>query len=374
MRRTLAALMFSSLVCDSLGAQARWTVDAKPMIDMKGADETGTLIFGGVTWATRLRNGTIVVADGTGPALHFISAQGRLIKSTGKSGQGPGDFRTVSWVGQCGEGGIHAWDFPQRRMSLFDEAGSFKSVFAFAGAEVQTSTTCTESGTLLTLARSRVLPPSAPPDPDAGYGLRQVAATPTIVSSKGDTLAKLPETVIVEVIASQGGGGPRPLGTTLLYAFSRDRLWLGMPDSALVVAYSLDGKRVGAIPVRQPPRPVAKPNYDKAVEYYLTIVPPAARTRFKSIMMQVPPPVVMPPFTGLYADPDGLIWVNLSAPGDPDTQLRAFAADGRVVASVTIPMWLNIYEIGRDYVLGARTDTDDEPHLIVFRLNRSGRP
>jgi hypothetical protein len=371
--RVRTFVFLAALALNSLGAQARWTVDAKPLLDMKGVDEGGTLTFASVTWATRLSNGTVVVADATGPALHFVDTQGRVRKSAGKSGQGPGDFRTVTWVGKCGGGGIFAWDFPQRRMSLFDEGGTYQSSFTFAGGQVQTTTSCNDAGALLSLGGGRRLSTGSGGDATARYSIAEFTAFPTLVSSKGDTLLKLAELVIGEIVASQGGGGLRPLGPTLHYALGRDRLWLGMSDSTVVTAYAFDGKRIGAIEVRRPPRPVSPANYLRAVDYYLGIVPAQSRSRFKSLFMEVPPPGSMPTFTGLFVDPDGLIWVNLSAPGDADTQLRAFAADGRVLANLTLPVSVNVFEIGREYVLGSRIDADDEPHLVVYRLNRSGR-
>jgi hypothetical protein len=220
----------------------------------------------------------------------------------------------------------------------------------------------------------RRLPPRTAPDPAATVAIYEMAATPTLVSSKGDTVAKLPEMVNGEIVAANGGGGPRPLGMAVHFALGTDRLWLGMTDSSAIAVFALDGKRIGTIPVQTPPRPVAKPNYERAVDQFVAIVPAQARERFRGTMLSVSPPARMPAFTGILGDAAGLVWALLSAPGDPDTQLRAFGRDGKVVANVSIPVNLNVFEIGADFILGSREDADGEQRVVLYKLNRGGRP
>jgi hypothetical protein len=62
----------------------------------------------------------------------------------------------------------------------------------------------------------------------------------------------------------------------------------------------------------------------------------------------------------------------LSVPGDPTTRLRAIRENGTVVADVTVPVNLSVFEVGADYMIGAREDENGEPHLMVFRLRRGG--
>jgi hypothetical protein len=373
MHRTLALAAIALSAASTVVAQARWTVDAKPMLDVRGLNEAGAVTFGSINWATRLRNGTVVLADAAGPAVHFIDAQGKVTKSTGRSGSGPGDFRTVTWVSQCGAEGIFAWDFPQQRVSIYDETGSFKSSFRFGpgGGGAQFLTACNANGALFAFAGTRRLPPESTPDPAESTFRMVMAGIPTLVSSKGDTIARFPEVVTGEMVAANGGGGPRPLGIATHFAVGEDRLWLGMTDSSQIAVFALDGKRIGSIPVTMPPRPVTKVNYESATDLFLSIVPAQARTRFRDMMLSVPPPKQMPAFTGVLADPSGLIWAVLSAPGDPDTQLRAFGRDGRVVANVSVPLNLNVFEVGADYVLGSREDADGEQRLVLFKLNRT---
>jgi hypothetical protein len=376
MRRTLLTLLLLAATV-SAGAQARWTVDPKPILDLKGVDDAGNVVFGTASWATRLRNGTIVIADASGPAVHFIDAKGKLVRSNGRSGQGPGDFRTVTWVSQCGEGIVYAWDFAQMRITTYDDAGTMKTTLPFGiRGGAQTFTSCNRKGMLMAVSAPRRLPPPAPPEPGATYGIISIAITPVIMSTGGDTLARLPEVPFGEILSGMngrgGGGMPRPLGATTSYALGADRAYVGVTDSGAVATYSLDGKRTGTISIGLPARAPTREQYEHAADITLGMVPAQMRAQARTWVLGIPMPAKAPSFTGLFVDPTGLLWAVTSLPGDRDTQFRVFGTDGRAVATVSVPANLNVFEVGNDYILGGRVDANEEPFVTVYRLTRAG--
>lgn len=66
------------------------------------------------------------------------------------------------------------------------------------------------------------------------------------------------------------------------------------------------------------------------------------------------------------------LWVRLSHPGDSLTHLRAIASDGRALGVVRLPEDMRIFEVGRDYVLGAFEEEGGEPHVAMFAYRRGG--
>lgn len=354
-------------------AAQQWTVDPKPILDLKGVNEAGTIVFGTASWATRLRNGTVVIADATAPAVHFIAASGKLIRTAGRSGQGPGDFRTVTWVGQCGNGVVYAWDFAQMRITTYDDTGTVQRTFAFGTrGGPQTSTTCNADGTLVQFGAVRRVAPAAPPDPNAGYVIMGMAGAPMLIGSKGDTLVTLPDVPFVEYVGTGRGGGavPRPLGPVTPVALGSDRFYEGRPDSSLIAVFSLDGRRTGSIALRVTPRAPTAEEYAKAADVVLAMVPAQSRERARIPVMAAPLPSRLPTPSGVLVDPSGVVWAVLTSPGGPDTRLRALRSDGSHAADVTVPINVTVFEVGVDYILGAYTDADDEPHVVVFRLRR----
>lgn len=372
-RRISAVALFLTMNGALLSAQPRWTVDPKPILDIKGVNDAGAIVFGTANWATRMANGTIVIADGATPAVQFIDGTGKPIKSAGRSGQGPGDFRALTWIAQCAKDTVFAWDFAQMRITTYDAAGMMLRTFPFGvpgGPQFQSS--CNTSGMMALFGSPRRVPPSTPPDPNAGYAIMSMAATAMIIGPKGDTMAKLGEIPLVDYIGSGRGGGamPRPLGPATAVAVGTNRVYVSRGDSSAIAVYALDGKRTGSIPLRVPDRTPTAAQYARAAEVILAMAPAASRERARVPVMAAPIPSKLPLVTGLFIDPAGLVWALLSSPGDSDTRLRAFRADGTAVADATLPVNLNVFEIGADYILGSHSDVDDETHVVVYRLRR----
>jgi hypothetical protein len=94
------------------------------------------------------------------------------------------------------------------------------------------------------------------------------------------------------------------------------------------------------------------------------------RERERERLGAVPLPRSLPPYTAIFTDTEGTVWVVVSSPGDAETRLRAIGARGRVVGEVRIPRDLRVMEVGSDYVLGVYDDASSTQHLAVYRLRR----
>lgn len=70
----------------------RWSVDAEPMVSIGGADGPLPAMFAIVTMASRLSDGTIVVLENQASELRFFDAAGTHLRTAGGVGEGPGEF------------------------------------------------------------------------------------------------------------------------------------------------------------------------------------------------------------------------------------------------------------------------------------------
>src|SRR5687768_719809 len=84
-------------------APARWTVDAKPRLEIGGADGTGPTELTRIVGVTRQRDGTIVVADGASRELRFFDARGRFLRSATRRGHGPGEIESLDRLFSAGD-------------------------------------------------------------------------------------------------------------------------------------------------------------------------------------------------------------------------------------------------------------------------------
>jgi hypothetical protein len=112
---------------------------------------------------------------------------------------------------------------------------------------------------------------------------------------------------------------------------------------------------------------------EAAINDLALMVPKRFRDVARAQMANVPLPERLPPYRAVLVDPSGLLWVVVTESGDPETRLFAFDRNGRHVAEAIVPHGMRVFEVGPDYILGAREDKDGEQHVEVWRLRRPSR-
>ena len=167
----------------------------------------------------------------------------------------------------------------------------------------------------------------------------------------------------------RGGGAPRPLGRAAFVATMDDAVVISSADSAVVTIVRGDGRSSHhklPIPLRAPTRS----EYELAIQATASMAPAPLRQSMIEQLAAVPPPDRLPPVSALFADSEGLVWVQTTPPGGKTLDFLVIQGSRSVVARVQVPLGLTIFEIGRDYVLGSYTDASDEMHVAVYRLRR----
>ncbi|TVP72611.1 MAG: hypothetical protein EA352_12545 [Gemmatimonadales bacterium] len=81
-------------------------------------------LFGGVSGALRLADGTVVVADRQALALRMFTPDGTHLRTVGRRGEGPGEFQAVTGIRRLPGDSIFVID-RGTRWSVFDPDGAF---------------------------------------------------------------------------------------------------------------------------------------------------------------------------------------------------------------------------------------------------------
>jgi hypothetical protein len=351
-------------------AQAVWRVDSVPALHLAGSAPSGEVLFERAAGVTRLSNGVIVIAEPTAGSLRYFDSSGRAIRTVGRRGTGPGEFRFISWLGQCGADTVFAWDFGQRRMTVVGPVGDvirqYRMPPAPGAGPTPARLACSRGGTFAVIGQRE----GPLPDQSKPFGTQTLPLA--LADDRGSVRQSLGQINGYEY-AVQGEGSiiPRPLGRLASVALATDRVYVGTADSAVIDVYSLDGRRLAPLRVRVARRPATRAHYERAVDQSVDYVTNLdARRGLRASFLRIPMPRELPPYSAMFVDPEQLLWVVLSAGGDPDTRLQALRADGTVVANVRIPIGLTVFEVGVDYILGGYEDEDGEPHVALFRLHR----
>jgi hypothetical protein len=102
-----------------------WSADAAAQLEIGAADGPDHLILSGVVGAVRLSNGRIVIANGASSELRIFASDGQFVRSVGGNGEGPGEFRVIGYLGVLPGDTILVYDSRLRRLSRFDQLGTF---------------------------------------------------------------------------------------------------------------------------------------------------------------------------------------------------------------------------------------------------------
>ncbi len=353
-------------------AQSKWSVDPIPIMDIGGVSPKGDVLIALPSGATRLPDGTIVVADRHSWSIRYFDSRGQLIRTAGRQGDGPGEFRGLSWLGRCAGDTTFVWDFIHRRMRALDTTGKVVRQFCLPLNPIDPvpyAFQCSANGVFALLAEPMLTNP-----PQKVHESTREKAPLFLADAKGQVIRRIGEFVTREyTIASRiGSPMPRPLGRETSIALSNERVYVGTADSAVIEVFALDGTPGRPIYVRGPARRPTRQQYEKASDQLVAYQEDAAwRARFKQLFLDMPMPATLPPYSALLADRFGALWVVRSVPGDADLQLTAYSIDGRALADVRLPRFLTVFEIGADYILGTYEDGASQPHVAVYTLRRA---
>jgi hypothetical protein len=393
----LALAAFSVTACGDAraperGAAEAWQVADAPEVVI-GADEVipGHSLFR-VRGATRLSDGTIVIANGGSSELRFFSAEGRHVGSVGGQGRGPGEFwHIIAMARLAGDTiGVLTADPKIAKVAggrvVEEPAFDLSLVKVACRLDEDAPGRLLPDGSILVKATDFVPLPGCPPVATQSVRDDEVYRTTDLLlraepwSGRRDTLGIFPGT-------ERERRRYIHFGRMLATAATADRIYVGDTGSDSIAVLSTGGTRFATWRVELTPRPI----------------PPEVRSAPPETLRYPSGEVVIAPYTfqetypvfgRLVADATGHLWVMsyppLAAPiqsrrlespmglfsGEPpvveEGGARWIVLDmtGAAVATVRTPPDLWVLEIGADYVLGVAHDSLDVETVRLYRLTR----
>jgi len=365
----LAAVFVALAVCRcsreaprATAAQA-FAIDSQPLVSIAGSAPDGAPLLGLIGRSTRLADGTIVVADYTSSTLKFFDGQGRLIRTIGRAGGGPGEFQMLNAVRRCDGDSLFATD-AAHGVSVFNSGGAF--VRQFRLPQFARLTACSPGGVLA------VVNEGEEEQPDIGKEVRRVRAPLVLADPRGEVIRELGMVSLYDIHSAGSGWLPQPGSAQAAFAVGRERMLVCPNDSDAVGVYGIRGKGRRPIPLAVPPRAPTRAYVEKVADRFLAATPVGAfRDRLRERFLALPPAEHLPPCSNILVDPDDNVWVVLSALGDSVTSLRIFGPDDRLLGDLTVPAALDVHEIGADYLLGSGETAEGEPWVRVYRVSRT---
>lgn len=362
-RRDSAGVTIVASARAAWGDGQRWSVDSAASRDLA---DSGDVRVAEVRGAVRLRDGSIVVANGGTRAPLIIDSRGRVLHVQADTSRSA----SPDTIGVSDEDGFWAWDGSELRLSNFDSHGRSTRSRAFPADSIgvfpRLRGVFADGSLLLSIQSGSVFSVSPRPQRDTLTLLRYTFAPARLDTllvgrgaetfTSGDSSATLRQ--------------PAPFGRNTFVATHGNELWIGDSERFELRVYDRAGHPLRIVRWPGEPRRITPAERDSAVRAFLrrargSLGPDAAR----ALAARLPFPATFPAFAALLVDREGNAWLQ---DGDParTTRWTVIHRDGALLGTVELAPGLHPLDIGTDYVLGRWTSPGGAAHVRLHRLRR----
>lgn len=299
-----------------------------------------------------------VGSSGTGHVLVFDDA-GRLERTLGGPGEGPGEFGRVSDVAVLAPDTVVVLDIRLGRLSVFAPSGDLARTVDVAG----------------------LLPPNRGAKLHAAeeglwlVGLASLArgATPGVVrhsaftyrlSAAGDSLAAYGPFPGSESVIADRLAGLLPFGSMLVSAVRGDRLVIGLENEPELLEFASPDRPARIIRWPDHDREVSPERAEAFYDFQADGLPPEIREQIGPALRAIPHSPTQPAYHGLVVSSDGVIWLG-DYPGPEATSPEAVPqertwtlidADGVRRRTVRTPAGFTVMAVRDGLVYGVHRD------------------
>jgi hypothetical protein len=344
-----------------VGTPVRLPGEAEPFYQLAGATRRG-------------RAGT-VVGDRGALVLRTFDAAGAPGATIGRSGEGPGEFRSITSVGHGIADSLWAHDMINARLQLFDAAGR-------PAGTVPMLPTSGAFGEVIGVRGTQVIGVSLPAiRAGMAEGLRRDSLEIYPVDRRGNRghrVAIVPGRDQVVRIASSGNRltvskSTLPFGYLPLYTMAGSRVAVGGSERYAIRLHDLDGRVTTIVRVAVPPLRVAGPLLRSWAEAEARESgEPSRAGAIERRARDLPLHEFAPELDAIAPDlATGGFWVRrFSAPGAPSAEWVVHAGDGAPLGRLTLPAGWTVQEAGTDYLIAIEYTPDGEGEVLAVPIRR----
>lgn len=349
---------------------ARWTVGAPVLVLGDDIDAEG---FGLIVGVLSFDDGTIAVADAIARSVRLFDDSGTALGSTGRRGEGPGEFEGLAGMWRIDGGRTGVWDARLGRTTVLESDGSlvFGRRLEATGERVRHMPIGVVSdGRLIVQSDARIMPSL----PYYRSDLRLLAFDSA--GAVDDTLVAVPGAEMWDWEWEMGTTPSLiPFGRSTRFAVHGDALYVGANEGYQIDRYDVGGRLVQRIRLD---REAALLTADRIEAFKQAERDKATSSQtakggnelFGRLAEDAPYPDRLPHYGGIVVDDGGRLWVHDTAESpDAPTRFTVFGADGRLAGVAEFPSEFTPVEIRGGRALGIWRDALGVEHVRVYILN-----
>jgi hypothetical protein len=361
-------------------------IDERAKLEIGGRADTGATVFDHIIGVVRQSTGKIVVANGGSGELRIFDSLGRHIRTVGRLGAGPGEFRQLFALFLGPGDSLIAYDVVQG-FQVFDPLGGYHRTTSYGRS---TSTPLHlwpygwfEDGYQLAggmRSRDRF-----------GTGRSVDSMVFYHVNPRGEDPTELLRYPAFELASISGGPRlPVVFSAGIVAAVWANRFCVGYGLKYEILCIDLIQKTSTILRLDVPQKTVPS----EAIERYRTLVrlesfqggsfvPPPIRARRENLLRITTFAHTQPAYAQFVAASTGELWVRrydieadipivdpLQERSKKPTEWDIFSSSGKWLTTVQLPGRFRVWQVSADYVLGVRVDDDDVERVALLSLRR----
>ncbi|HEX9692619.1 MAG TPA: hypothetical protein VGA22_11015 [Gemmatimonadales bacterium] len=358
---------------DTAEIRSGWALGGEPLLTIGGVDAPESQQLFRVSGARRLADGRVAVVDGGEAELRIYDARGRLERTHGRRGEGPGEFESPVLAGLLTSDSLVVYDSRLRRASVLHVDGGYARSYLIGeeGGGYPVVIGIAENGGLAMGGGMRFSSAEGFPTGLVRPNSRYVVLTP-----EGGVRGDLGDVPAAEMFARTGGGtfqaSTLPFGRRTVAAAGHDHLWLGTGDAWEINVYTMDATLTRVVRFDRARQPVTAELRAAYLAERLADVDDEAEARAaRASVAELPIPGLVPPYDHVMLDALGDVWIGeYLLPGQLHRTYTIVDAHGSAIGRLTLPSRTRPLDIGPDYVLAQTLDELDVERLTLWRLDR----
>jgi len=365
-------------------AGSGWRVADSPLVDIGDVDR--------VLGPVRLSDGRLALANAGSNEVRIYDAKGALLKSSGRSGSGPGEYQNLVGIWAGPGDSVMVSDVLVRRLSVLDREGTFARSLTL-GAVSEGFTTIggqfdfavplgwMGDGSIVGLSQTFAIN-------KAREGIFRDTVSVILYGLDGvtrDTVGRFPGPEMETMTMTMGGqsmSAPTgvPLGRQFVSLARGGRIYVSVNNAWEIEVRGPDGGLTRLIRAAEKPATITAGDIAASrkalreqmeAQPMLRNVPEPIKKQLTARVDQAKYPATFAFFAGMLADPDGSLWAELVSSGADQTQRFAVIdSTGRFLGRVSMPVRFRASWIGSDAVYGVWKDADDVEHVRAYPLRK----
>lgn len=348
-----------------------WTLSSAPLLRIGTVDGEALLQFDRVRDATRLRDGSIVVVDGSHTIRRF-GADGTPRWSAGREGKGPGEFEAPIMVDEITGDSLVVWDAVAGRLSVFaTDDGAFirAATVPNVGPNSRVWTVPDQRGLLvgaLRWDRQRI----------DGHEALAHDIELSLVDLDGRVVRPLGTrdfATLYQEVDENGAFSEAVFGAFAVIGASADGFWYGDPAESELREESAADQPRRIVRWSTPDRTVTEADVAALfAKWTEETEEPAVRSFLAEYGRTHPRADRFPAYDALHVDDLGRLWLQDYVREHEDDASRRWtilAPDGTAILGRLLhPIGFSVHDIGTDWILGVEKDDLDVETLALYRI------